>query len=72
MLNALPAGAAWGAPELPNWGDYDEHHEWHDAGWWWNNRADWVRAHHPEWWGDYDETHHWQPAWWWWHERHKD
>ena len=42
-------------PSEPKWGDYDEHHEWHEAKWWWANRADWVPNHHPEWWGDFDD-----------------
>jgi len=47
-------------------GDYDEVHQWHDAGWWWTNHPDWVRSHHPTWWGDYDDGHVWRPAGWWW------
>ena len=47
-------------------GDYDEAHQWHDAGWWWANHPDWVRKHHPTWWGDYDDGHVWRPAAWWW------
>jgi hypothetical protein len=32
----------------PRWGEYDSHHGSRDAGWWWTNKADWTRAHHPE------------------------
>jgi hypothetical protein len=53
-------------PPEPKWGEYDDSHTWRDAKWWWENRADWVRAHHPEWWGDFDDHHVWHPAGWWW------
>ena len=43
-------------------GDYDEGHQWHDAGWWWQNHPDWVRQNHPTWWGDYDDGRVWRPA----------
>src|SRR5271154_5235404 len=56
-------------PRLPNWGDYDAGHVWHNASWWWENQADWARSNHPEWWGDFDEGHSWHPAWWWWQQR---
>ena len=36
-------------PRGPGDGDYDEHHNWHDRGWWGANRHDWVAQHHPEW-----------------------
>lgn len=70
LLIAAPARAQFNPwpqplPSDPIWGDYDEGHAWHDAGWWSNNRPDWARAHHPEWWGDYDDDHIWQPAAWW-------
>jgi len=32
---------------LPRWGDYDDSHTWRDASWWWENKPEWVRAHHP-------------------------
>jgi hypothetical protein len=51
------------------WGDYDSQQQWHDAGWWLQNRNDWVIVHHPEWtegyadtWGqigDTDQLHVW-------------
>jgi hypothetical protein len=70
MLGAGSARAQFGpVPPLPTWGDYDGGLVWHDAAWWWTNRADWVRAHHPEWWGDFDDAHVWRPAWWWWQNR---
>ncbi len=53
-------------PPQPKWGDYDDSHTWRDAAWWWENRADWVRAQHPDWWGDFDEARVWHPADWWW------
>src|SRR6516164_6150837 len=46
----------------PRWGDYDDTHTWRDAAWWWENRPEWVRAHHPDWWGDFDDTHYWRPG----------
>src|SRR5579864_5300400 len=52
--------------QYPNWGAYDEGHEWHDAGWWWANNPDWVRHNHPTWWGDFDQDRVWHPAAWWW------
>jgi hypothetical protein len=36
-------------PGGPGEGDWDEHHVWHDRGWWGANRRDWVAQHHPEW-----------------------
>lgn len=58
-----PARAQWpGAPPLPRWGDYDDTDTWRDAAWWWENRPEWVRAHHPDWWGDFHDQHHWRPA----------
>lgn len=32
-----------------SYGDYDEHHDWHDRKWWIDNRRDWVEQHHREW-----------------------
>jgi hypothetical protein len=37
------------APPLVAAGDYDDHHVWHDRGWWVSNHRDWVMAHHPGW-----------------------
>ena len=70
LAMAAPAFAEFASwpnpfPPEPHWGDFDEGHTWHDAAWWWQNRATWVRAHHPEWWGDFYEGV-WYPAAWWW------
>jgi hypothetical protein len=36
--------------ESHNYGYYDpSNHQWHDREWWEQNRADWVRTHHPNW-----------------------
>ena len=51
---------------MPNWGAYDEDHNWRDAAWWYQTQPDWTRSHHPEWWGDFDSDRQWEPAWWWW------
>jgi hypothetical protein len=65
----------------PGWGDYDEHHEWHPGGWWFEHHPDWVRGHHPDWAkkGDWDDHHHWhERGWWkehdakWTHKHHPD
>jgi hypothetical protein len=63
---AAPAAAT---PWQKAWGDYDSHLQWHDAGWWLQNRHAWVTTHHPEWTesyaefpgqiGDYDRLHVW-------------
>ena len=62
-------------------GDYDDHHVWHDDGWWHANHPDWVTEHHPDWvrnhpdWrtgpearddGDWDDHHRWRNRGWWW------
>ena len=62
LMIASPARAQyrpWPSPlpAAPNWGDYDNRHVFHDAGWWWQNQPDWARQNHPEWWGDFDEAH---------------
>lgn len=31
------------------YGDWDEHHAWHDRDWWVANRRPWVAEHHREW-----------------------
>lgn len=41
-------GYAYGPPAY-TYGDYDEHHHWHDRDWWVDNRRDWVQHHHPDW-----------------------
>jgi hypothetical protein len=62
-------------------GDYDQHHEWHDADWWRDHEPKWVQTHHPDWLtnGDWDKNHHWHNRTWWkahdpkWvHEHHHD
>ena len=35
--------------EYGTYGDYDEHHDWHDRRWWIDHRRDWVEEHHHEW-----------------------
>ncbi|HUO04755.1 MAG TPA: hypothetical protein VMU16_06110 [Candidatus Binataceae bacterium] len=56
-----------GRPEYPippsaphGWGDYDDHHEWHDYGWWQEHHPNWARKHHPEWYANKEaiEEHH--------------
>ena len=46
------------------WGDVDGG-VWYPAGWWWQQRREWVLQNHPEWWGD-DWDDQWYPAPWWW------
>jgi hypothetical protein len=36
-----------GAPV--GYGDWDEHHTWHDRDWWVGNHRPWVEEHHHEW-----------------------
>ena len=48
----------------PGMGDYDQHHEWHDASWWGKHDPKWVQEHHADW-GAYDEHHHWHDRNWW-------
>jgi len=50
---AAPASAT---PWQKAWGDYGNHQQWHDAGWWLRNRPDWVISHHPEWTDNYAAT----------------
>lgn len=57
------------------YGDWDAHHVWHDAPWWYHHHPDWVWYHHPEWiqvypdwrpfYGDWDEHHVWHERDWW-------
>ena len=74
VASAVIAGFLSAVPALVHadeyhhgWGDYDEHHEWHPGGWWFENHPDWVRVHHPEWArnGDWDEHRHWHDRDWW-------
>jgi hypothetical protein len=43
-----PSGPAYTAPPAV-YGDWDEHHLWHDRDWWVANRRPWVEVHHHEW-----------------------
>jgi hypothetical protein len=36
-------------PPVVVYGDYDEHHAWHDRDWWLRNNHPWVEHHHPDW-----------------------
>jgi len=73
--------AAPGVSQAHNYGDWDEHHVWRDAGWWHEHRPGWVWRHHPEWveehpnWraidGDWDEHHVWRDRGWW-YEHHPE
>jgi hypothetical protein len=47
---------AFATPWQQAWGDYDSQQQWHDAGWWLQNRHDWVISHHPEWTENYAAT----------------
>jgi hypothetical protein len=40
-------GPAYRPPVV--YGDWDEHHAWHDRDWWMANRRPWVESHHHEW-----------------------
>jgi hypothetical protein len=40
---------AYIAPGPVVYGDWDEHHRWHDRDWWMANRRAWVESHHHEW-----------------------
>jgi hypothetical protein len=64
---AGPAMAQMAAPPPGGYGAYDEHHQWHDQGWWYDNHPDWVAKNHPGWGndGDWDEHHHWHNRHWW-------
>lgn len=45
-------GYGYGAPVYGGhvvYGDWDEHHIWHDRDWWVANRRPWVEQHHREW-----------------------
>src|ERR1700682_1515483 len=48
FIMTSPASAQMTNPNQ-GMGDYDEMHQWHDAGWWWANNPDWVRQNHPTW-----------------------
>lgn len=37
-----------GGPQV-GYGDWDEHHAWHQRDWWGANRRPWVQEHHQEW-----------------------
>jgi hypothetical protein len=36
-------------PPIVVYGDYDDHHAWHDRDWWIRNNHPWVEHHHPDW-----------------------
>ncbi len=44
-----PGRPVYGTPAPTVYGDYDDHHQWHDRDWWVNNRRPWVEQHHREW-----------------------
>jgi hypothetical protein len=56
-LTALFAAAPVVA-HADHYGDWDEHHAWHDAPWWYHHHPDWVWYHHPEWVNAYPD---WRP-----------
>jgi hypothetical protein len=43
-----PYGPASVGPPVV-YGDWDEHHAWHDGDWWVAHRRPWVEEHHHEW-----------------------
>ena len=43
-----PYGPATVGPPVV-YGDWDEHHAWHDRDWWVSNRRPWVEQHHQDW-----------------------
>jgi len=43
-----PYGSAYTTAPVV-YGDWDEHHVWHDRDWWVANRRPWVQQHHREW-----------------------
>jgi hypothetical protein len=69
LTMAVAGSAAAAGPWQKSWGDYDNHIQWHDAGWWLKNQPQWVAVNHPEWTenysatrgqiGDYDRFHAW-------------
>jgi hypothetical protein len=48
VLASVPTRAAR-SEEHHGWGDYGDHHEWHDADWWHAHSPGWMWEHHPEW-----------------------
>jgi hypothetical protein len=44
-----PPAYAYAARPPVVYGDYDDHHEWHDRGWWVHNNHEWVEHHHADW-----------------------
>jgi hypothetical protein len=55
ILTTTATASAMG-PWQKSWGDYDAQSQWHDAGWWLQNRHNWVTVNHPEWNENYSET----------------
>jgi hypothetical protein len=43
-----PARPVYAGPTVA-YGDWDEHHVWHNQDWWVTNRRPWVEQHHSEW-----------------------
>jgi hypothetical protein len=75
-LFAGPVMAQMAVPPPPphGYGDYDEHHQWHDQSWWYENHPNWVNQHHPDWdkAGAWDaDHHHWHDRQWWIHNHPK-
>jgi hypothetical protein len=74
-LTALFAATPMVAHADHRYGDWDDHHVWHEAPWWYHNHPDWVWYHHRDWvaaypdwrpyYGDYDEKHVWRDRDWW-------
>jgi hypothetical protein len=50
---AYAYGPTYGYLPAPGYGDYDEHHVWHDRDWWVGHHHAWVEQHHRNW-----LTHH--------------
>jgi hypothetical protein len=48
---------AYGYAVPPRDGDYDDHHQWHDRGWWVQNNHPWVQQHHTDWIGHSHDDH---------------
>jgi len=46
--NYYPYGSYYSAPPVV-YGDWDEHHEWHDRDWWVDHRRPRVEEHHHDW-----------------------
>ncbi|HZO80720.1 MAG TPA: hypothetical protein VFB33_03420 [Candidatus Binataceae bacterium] len=42
----------------PGYGDWDDHHVWHDRDWWLDNNRPWVQEHHPQWLSKHQQERH--------------